>query len=127
MDTGKLNVRFDFTEGYEDEPYVLLEMDGPETQPLKIWEGLFADLLDNPDMSGRGWKGFTRDFHELKGIWNEEAEGVYILPEEYLEDLSAYKDVEFQYDETTEMYDSLERFLEDAKQRGCAVFAKCVE
>ena len=35
--------------------------------------------------------GFTRDYHELKGIWNENGEEVLIKIPEYLSDLDNYK------------------------------------
>lgn len=88
MDIGKLNIKYDFTEGYEDEPYLVFNMKNSSEPTLKIWEGLVADLLDNPDMSGNGWKGLTRDYHELKGIWADGNKEVEVDVTEYLNDFT---------------------------------------
>ena len=127
MDTGKLDIKYDYTEGYGDEPYVVLDMQGGDIRPLKIWEGLFADLLDRPVTSGKGWKGFTRDFHEYRGIWNEDCEPVVINVREYLRDLERYAKHSFSYQETADMFDSLRKYLGYALECGCEVNAQYVD
>ena len=127
MDIGKLNIRFDFTEGYGDEPFITFRMNNTDANTLCIWEGLFADLLDSPDLSGKGWKGFTRDFHEYKGIWSEEGEEIEIKLNEYYGDIVQYLDGSFRYEETGEMLSALCRYLTFAKDNGLHVFAKYIE
>ncbi|MBQ7567844.1 hypothetical protein IJT17_03475 [bacterium] len=125
MGTGELNIRLNFIEGYGygDEPYIVFNMPGSSIEPLLIWEGLFADLLDNPDMSGKGWIGFTRDYHELKGIWNEDYEPVSIDVSEYLKDLDYYTGQSFKFEETAEMFEALRKYLEYAQRNGYQISA----
>ncbi|MBQ9873188.1 MAG: hypothetical protein IJM30_01885 [Thermoguttaceae bacterium] len=99
---GRPNVKLDFIEGYEGEPYVSFEIIGADVGPLNVWEGLFDDLLDNPDMSGKGWRGFTRDYHELKGIWDDFSDETEIQIPEYLKDLENYKNASFRFEDTSE-------------------------
>ena len=136
MDTGTLDIRLNFVAGYDNEPYVIFKIndraDGSdEPQPhepsLKIWEGLIADLLENPDMSGKGWKGLTRDYHELKGIWADDCEDTGIDAAEYLSDLACYVNQSFDYEETAEMLESLRKFLSYAKEQGFQVTAKFMD
>ncbi len=127
MDTGKLDIKLDYLEGYGDEPYVSFIIPEADIDHLNIWEGLFADLLANPDMSGKGWNGFTRDYHELKGIWNESGEQVSISIPEYLSDLDNYKDRSFNYGETADMLEALYKYLEYAKEHGYKITAKYID
>lgn len=136
MDTGTLDIRLNFVAGYDNEPYVIFKINvradnSGEPQPhepsLKIWEGLIADLLENPDMSGKGWKGLTRDYHELKGIWADDCEDTEIDAAEYLSDLACYVNQSFDYEETAEMLESLRKFLSYAKEQGFQVTAKFMD
>ena len=136
MDTGTLDIRLNFVAGYDNEPYVIFKInvraDGsdeprPNEPYLKIWEGLIADLLENPDMSGNGWKGLTRDYHELKGIWADGCEDIEIDAAQYLSDLAYYVNQSFDYEETAEMLESLRKFLSYAKEQGFHVTAKFMD
>lgn len=127
MDIGKLDINFNFTEGYENEPYLLFKIKGSPQYTLKIWEGLVADLVENPDMSGKGWKGLTQDYHELKGIWGDENKEVEINVTEYLNDLLYYCDKSFDYEETLEMLKSLLKYLNYAKEHSCQVIAQYID
>ena len=135
MDTGTLDIRMNFIAGYDNEPYVIFKInvradDSGEPQPhepsLKIWEGLIADLLANPDMSGKGWKGLTRDYHELKGIWADDCEDIEIDAAQYLSDLAYYVNQSFSYEETAEMLESLIKYLSYAKEQGFEIMAKFI-
>lgn len=127
MDIGKLNIKYDFTEGYEDEPYLVFNMKNSSEPTLKIWEGLVADLLDNPDMSGNGWKGLTRDYHEMKGIWADGTKEVEVDVTEYLNDLLYYSNKSFDYEETPEMFKSLIQYLKYAQAQDYSVIAKFID
>lgn len=127
MDIGKLNIKLNFVEGYDGEPYLLFKFKGPNEAPLKIWEGLVADLLENPDMSSKGWRGLTRDYHELKGIWADDYEETEIDATEYLDDLTYYVNKSFDYEETTEMLKSLINYLNYAINHGVKITAKFID
>ncbi len=136
MDIGKLDIKLNFVAGYDNEPYVIFKINGradgsneprPNEPSLKIWEGLIADLLENPDMSGKGWKGLTRDYHELRDIWADACEDTEIDAAEYLSDLACYVNQSFDYEETAEMLESLLKFLSYAKEQGFQVTAKFMD
>lgn len=86
-----------------------------------------ADLLSCPDMSGQGWNGFTGDYHELKGIWNKNADTFDIAISEYLRDLDNYKGQTFNYEETADMLETLYTYLEYAKENGYKIIAKFMD
>lgn len=136
MNIGKPDIRLNFVAGYDNEPYVIFKINGradgsnelrPNELSLKIWEGLIADLLENPDMSGKGWKGLTRDYHELRGIWADACEDTEIDAAEYLSDLACYVNQSFDYEETAEMLESLLKFLSYAKEQGFQVTAQFID
>ncbi len=127
MDIKKLDIKFNFVNGYDGEPYVLFKIKGFSEPPLKIWEGLIADLLENPDMSGKGWKGLTRDYHELKGIWADGYEETEIDVAEYLDDLAYYANKSFNYEETEEMLESLLKCLNYVKAHGSQIVARFID
>jgi hypothetical protein len=127
MDIKKFDIKFNFVDGYDGEPYVLFKIQGSTEPLLKIWEGLIADLLENPDMSGNGWKGLTRDYHELKGIWADGYEETEIDLAEYLNDLAYYVNKSFDYEETEEMLESLLKYLNYAKAQGSQIVARFID
>lgn len=127
MDIGKLNIKLNFIEGYDGEPYLSFKIKHSNEAALNIWEGLIADLLENPDMTGNEWKGLTRDYHELKGIWADNYEETEIDVTEYLDDLTYYVKNSFDYEETTEMLKSLLEYLNYAKIQGRTVLAKFID
>ena len=127
MDTGRLKIKLDYLKGYGGEPHVTFEMPGSDPCSFQVWEGVFADLPAKPDMSGQGWNGFTRDYHELKGIWNESGEQVNISIPEYLSDLDNYNDQTFNYQETADMLEALYKYLNYAKERGYKITAKYID
>lgn len=115
---------FTFYEGYEDESEIVLCIEKDEA--IHIWEGYFDDIFDSPSLDGKGWKGFTRDYHQLEGVFSENG-GVYeINPTEYLEDLMLYKEKTFEFDETKEVFNLIKALLERAIKEGVTVKAQKV-
>ena len=97
-----------------------------EFDDIHIWEGYFDDIFDSPSLDGKGWKGFTRDYHQLEGVFSENG-GVYeINPTEYLEDLMLYKEKTFEFDETKEVFNLIKSLLERAIKEGVTVKAQKV-
>ena len=94
---------------------------------MEIWEGYFTDFLEDPDLSGDGWIGFTKDYQQCEGVWNEEMESYALDLDEYLLDLGQYKDGEYDYQETAGMIKDLISYLTEAKNIGVNVMAKVVE
>ena len=119
MDIGNLKNNYTYYEGYEDEGKIVLCIEAD--QAIHIWEGYFDDIYDTPTLDGNGWKGFTRDYHQLEGVFSEDGGITEIDPSEYLEDLMLYKEKSFEFEETTEVFNLMVSFLEEAIKQGVNV------
>ncbi len=119
MDIGNLKNNYTYYEGYEDEGKIVLCIEGD--QAIHIWEGYFDDIYDTPTLDGNGWKGFTRDYHQFEGVFSEDGGITEIDPSEYLEDLLLYKEKSFEFEETTEVFNLMVSFLEEAIKQGVNV------
>ena len=116
MDIGNLENNYTYYEGYEDEGKIVLCIEAD--QAIHIWEGYFDDIYDTPTLDGNGWKGFTRDYHQFEGVFSEDGGITEIDPSEYLEDLMLYKEKSFEFEETTEVFNLMVSFLEEAIKQG---------
>ena len=119
MDIGNLKNNYTYYEGYEDEGKIVLCIEAD--QAIHIWEGYFDDIYDTPTLDGNGWKGFTRDYHQFEGVFSEDGGITEIDPSEYLEDLMLYKEKSFEFEETTEVFNLMVSFLEEAIRQGVNV------
>ena len=119
MDIGNLKNNYTYYEGYEDEGKIVLCIEAD--QAIHIWEGYFDDIYDTPTLDGNGWKGFTRDYHQFEGVFSEGGGITEIDPSEYLEDLMLYKEKSFEFEETTEVFNLMVSFLEEAIKQGVNV------
>ena len=119
MDIGNLKNNYTYYEGYEDEGKIVLCIEAD--QAIHIWEGYFDDIYDTPTLDGNGWKGFTRDYHQFEGVFSEYGGITEIDPSEYLEDLMLYKEKTFEFEETTEVFNLMVSFLEEAIKQGVNV------
>ena len=119
MDIGNLKNNYIYYEGYEDEGKIVLCIEAD--QAIHIWEGYFDDIYDTPTLDGNGWKGFTRDYHQFEGVFSEDGGITEIDPSEYLEDLMLYKEKSFEFEETTEVFNLMVSFLEEAIKQGVNV------
>lgn len=81
MDISINNLKLNFADGLEFYPCLVFKLENSDLC-LSIWEGFVADL------SGKGCKGMTRDYLEMKGVWDDEGKKVEIDVSEYLNDLS---------------------------------------
>lgn len=122
MDIGNLKNNYTFYEGYEDESKIVLYIEAD--QAIHIWEGYFDDIYDTPSLDGNGWKGFTRDYHQLEGIFSEDGGISEINPSEYLEDLMLYREKTFEFDETEDVFNLIVSLLEKAIREGVSVKAE---
>lgn len=124
MDIGKIENNTVFYDGYEGEPEIVLTLANLTTVTIHIWEGYFDDLFGTPHHSTEGWIGFTKDYHELKGVFGDNADKVYVEPSKYLEDLTSYKEVVFDFEETKEVLKLLIEVFEIAKNMGSKVIVE---
>ena len=119
MDIGNLKNNYSYYEGYEGEGEIVFYIE--HDQAIHIWEGYFDDIYDTPTLDGNGWKGFTRDYHQFEGVFSEDGGITEIDPSEYLEDLMLYKEKAFEFEETTEVFNLMVSFLEEAIKQGVNV------
>ena len=119
MDTGKLVNNTVFYEGFEDEPEVELFIAENSEFNIHIWVGYISDIYDTPIFDGNEWKGFTRDYQQEVGTYEEQ--DIEIDVYEYYLDLMNYKDKKFRFEETKECYNLLRTFLEYAKANDATV------
>ena len=123
MDIGKINDNYDFYKGYEGEPEIIITVNNAS---LHIWEGYLEDIYGNPPLDGAGWIGFTRDIHQIEGIFANEESSLKIDAEEYLKDLLLYQNAEFRYDETSDVYKLIKNWLTYAVNSNCVVIAEYI-
>ncbi len=119
MATGERTDDYTYYAGFEDEPEIVLDASCAGMKVLHIWDGYLDDILRNPSLDGKGWKGFTRDYHQCEGAFGQCGEGTITDIQEYLEDLRQYADRPFDYDETRSVYRLLCSWLESAIANHC--------
>ncbi|MDO4483582.1 MAG: hypothetical protein Q4C54_03855 [Clostridia bacterium] len=91
----------DYYHGCEGEEEVIISLDSNPLFNIHLWIGYLDDILNNPDLSGIGWNGFTRDYHQLEGAFSTKTDMCRVYStQEYLEDLLQYKERNFDYPET---------------------------
>ena len=113
MVTGKQTKDNTLYKGYEGEAEVIFAAGG---RTLHIWEGYFGDIFGNPIQKDKGWCGFTKDYNEFIGPFEDECiEYVLNIPE-YLDDAKAYVGRKFDFEESSKDLDSMILFLEEAEQ-----------
>ncbi len=123
MDIGTLKNNTIFYEGYEGEPEIVLSATENKDCNIHLWEGYFDDIFSDPSLDGNGWKGFTRDIHQMEGIFNDDIASANIDAQEYLEDLLTYTNRNFDYDESADALALLVEFLKFAIQNNYTVSA----
>ncbi len=121
MDIGNLKNNTFFYEGYEGKPEIVLSATENEDCNIHLWEGYFDDIFANPSLDGLGWKGFTRDIHQMEGIFNSDITSAKIDAQEYLEDLLIYTNKNFDYDESADALALLVNFLKFAIRNNYSV------
>ncbi len=114
MGTGKQNDNYTFYDGYEGETEVVFTS---EQDSLHIWDGYIADIFGEPKINGKGWKGLTRDFNECSGPFSDSETAFQINVKEYLEDAISYKGKEAEFEETSDVLDTLIGWFEDHKDK----------
>ncbi len=118
MDIGKID-NYKFYEGYEGEPEVEFSTSDENMEILHIWDGFFDDIFREPSLNGKGWCGFTRDYHQCEGAFDDDGETVITDLQEYIEDLKNYKNRKFDYKETKDVYEHICAWLDEAQKNDC--------
>lgn len=118
MGIGKTD-NYKFYEGYEDEPEVEFSTNAENMETLHIWDGFFADIFCEPALDGKGWHGFTRDYNQCEGAFDEYGEAVISNLQEYIDDLKIYENRKFRFEETKEVYELICSWLTEAQKNNC--------
>ena len=88
----------------------------------------FRDIFGEPDLSGKGWLGFTRDWQQMENAFS--IENQHPVPigdiDEYLTDLYSYKSrmENYKYPDSFKVYLLICHFLEYAKMNGFTVMVE---
>ena len=117
MGIGKTD-NYKFYEGYEGEPEVILSVKNNELETIHIWDGFFDDIFRKPSLDGKGWNGFTRDYHQCEGAFDIYGEAIITDIQEYIEDLKIYESRKFDYEDTKEVYNLICSWLDEALRKG---------
>ncbi len=125
MNIDRLKNNDTYFSGYDDTE-IVLKIAEDEDFNLHIWYGYFDDIFSIQPYDG-DFKGFTRDFAEMEGVFYEDMDDTsYLDPtpldaQEYLEDLLLYKDAQFRYPELAEIVELLTEFFEYAVENDLTV------
>ncbi len=124
MDIGNLKNNVSFYEGYEGEPEIILTIADATEYNIHLWDGYFDDIFGEPSLDGEGWKGFTRDMHQLEGIFRSDESSAVINAPEYLEDILSYRGKTFRYEESSAALALIIDFLRFAVDNNFTVLAE---
>ena len=117
MDIGKIDNE-KFYEGFEGEEEVEISVANENMETLHIWEGYFSDIFCEPSLDGKGWNGFTRDYNQCEGAFDDCGEAIVTDLQEYIDDLKIYENRKFKFEETKEVYELICSWLSEALRRG---------
>ena len=115
MDTKKID-NYKFYEGYDFEPEVELTSNIETMETLHIWDGFFMDIFGEPSLDGKGWNGFTRDYNQCEGAFDDSGEATITDLQEYIDDLKIYENRKFKFEDTTEVYELILAWLTEAQK-----------
>lgn len=105
-----------FYDGFEGESEIVLTLvENPEEQ-LHIWEGYFDDIFAQPRFFVEGWRGFTKDYHQLEGVWGVSEQTCLVKPDDYLADALDYTQEMFTFEESKAVLLLIIAFLSRAVQ-----------
>jgi len=119
MDTGQILHNTKYYDGFEGEDRIKLTAIGTTLPILHIWEGYFEFIFGKPTFYEVPWHGFTRDYCEFKGVFEDGEDQTIADLSEYIDDLLYYKDKEFGDEETRGAYELLLEWFITAKEQGC--------
>jgi len=95
-------------EEYDEYDFIAVDENNNVLYFVKAWEGFVDEIFREPDLSGKGWTGFTKLYQE--GILDDSytRNNPYIVENvtEFYNDLLNYKDVSLD-NEAKDLYDGL--------------------
>lgn len=122
MDIGRLHDNHEYYDGFEGEEEIMISLVYDPSVGVRFWNGYLFDILQKPDLSGKGWKGFTRDYHQMEGAFSLEPDNHECYdPEEYLEDISQYSETRFEFEDSENVLQLIIGLLEYAVSVGSKI------
>lgn len=115
MDIGMLKSNHEYYDGYEGDGEIIIRIKDAEEYYLSLWDGYFEDIFSKPILSNNAWTGFTRDYQEGKGIFDDDDSYVIHNLNEYIMDMKNYEGKKFNYAETKNCLDLMIAIFEFAK------------
>ncbi len=90
---------------------------------LHIWEGFIHDIIRDLKTDGVYWAGLTRDYNEEVRTFTWDSTEIEDI-DEYITDLLRYKDDEFEFETTREVYELILDFFIFAKENNLTVLGE---
>ena len=114
-----------YYDGFEREEEIEIVLANDPSLNIHFWVGYIDDILQKPDLTGNGWTGFTRDYHQLERVFSNDPDPDYRYdPQEYLLDIMQYKDAAFNNEESFHVLRLIVQLLEYAISTGSQIFIR---
>ena len=88
---------------------------------IHFTDGFFDDIFRDPSLDGKGWHGFTRDYHQSEGAFSNDDQAIIKDLDEYIADMKIYENRKFDYKETKQVYDLIYSWLIKARENSATV------
>lgn len=124
MDIGQLRNNTIYYDGFEGEDEVIFELEKDRDINLHIWSGYLDDILREPNLSGEGWTGLTRDYHQAERAFSGSGEEYMVSPDEYLADIEQYQSRRFDAPETKQVLELLILLMKFAIDKASQIIIK---
>ncbi len=124
MDIGQLRNNTVYYDGFEGEEEVIFELEKDHDINLHIWAGYLDDILREPNLSGEGWTGLTRDYHQAERAFSGSGEEFLVSPDEYLADIEQYQSRQFDAPETRQVLELLILLMKFAIDKASQIIIK---
>ena len=121
MDIEKLKNNEKFTAWWPEREIIISLKESPEFN-LRIWNGYIVAIFNPPIFTDKDWVGFTRDYQEFTGAWDDKREIKDV--DEYICDMLRYKYKKYKpiWEKTVpEVFNLILDFLTYAKETGQTV------
>ncbi len=110
-------------EEYDEYDFIAVNENNNVLYFIKAWEGFVDEIFGEPDLSGKGWTGFTKLYQE--GILDDSytRNNPYIVENvtEFYDDLLNYKDVSLD-NEAKELYAGLLELTKLCLDNHCKIY-----
>lgn len=104
-----------FYQGFEGEPEVIFQLLDDNNISVHVWDGYISDMMRNQPGTDDDYRlGLSRDWNTLQGPYADKAINL-IDVDEYYNDLIRIENMQFEFEDTKEVYKLIMFFLKLAK------------